>query len=82
VAKAPAKTKAAPRKRKAAAAAGRDSLKSLNSYVAEDYHEIETDAGIIRVEPGHIVVRGPDGVRAMPPERFKEEFPTVDLPEA
>lgn len=67
--------------RKAAAAAKqakRTPDKPVNGpqhYRADTYHEIETGAGVLRVEAGDYVVTGADGsISVMPPSRFEEAF--------
>lgn len=48
-------------------------------YRATVYHEIETDCGTLRVEPGHIVVETDDGVEVMPPETYARRYPKLPV---
>ena len=47
-------------------------------YRARVYHEIESGDGVMRVEPGMIVVADGDDITVYPEERFAEAFPDVD----
>jgi hypothetical protein len=46
-------------------------------YRARVYHEIEQGDGVLRVEPGHVVVGKKGAVEVMPPEIFAARHPGV-----
>lgn len=46
-------------------------------YRARVYHEIETETGVMRVEPGQIVVTDGDVIEVFPPENFVLAYPSL-----
>lgn len=67
-----------PRKAKAAAAqAARTPDEGPQRYRADVYHEIAVDGGVLRVEPGDIVVNVGGAITVYPPERFAEAYPDL-----
>ena len=68
---------------KTAAAAARQAKatpdKGPSRYIARTYHEIQAPGGgVMRVEPGMVVVTNGNKVGVYPPELFGVEFPDVD----
>jgi hypothetical protein len=53
--------------------------KGPERYIARTYHEIEAPGGgVMRVEPGMVVVTNGNKVGVYPPDLFGVEFPDVD----
>lgn len=52
--------------------------KGPERYVARRYHEIEAPGGVMRVEPGMVVVTNGNQIGAYPPDLFDAAFPDVD----
>jgi len=46
-------------------------------YRARVYHEIENGDGVMRVDPGNIVVTDGDTVEVFPPELFVLAYPSL-----
>lgn len=77
-------TKKSPHKpTRPAAAATRQAARTEDvgpaRYRADIYHEIESPAGVLRVEPGFIVVDDGGDVKVYPPERFEEAYPDLKV---
>jgi hypothetical protein len=51
----------------------------VTHYRANVYHEIEDGDGVIRVEPGFIVVANGGIVSVFPPEVYAERYPKEDI---